>query len=1080
MEEQRDDDNNNEEEEEEEEDAITMAHSLLSLKTSKDNNNNNNLTTSSSKVVGVVQKTEIEQNKFNEEIAITERTIDNINKSLLIMNTTNCPENSNTTNGGDESDDDDYVIGNLDSDSGGSGSDDEDDEFSDSDLDDSDDNSRSISSGSQEKEELEYSDTEDSEGEDSEGDYSEEEELEEEGSDFSDRKRAKRYGELEEEEKFSNVRREGTSKREGRKVKFSLLDAERAQPAISTAMEVSKDVIRDTTDWIPTIASPMKKLPGSLGSYERRIALNEIKSMEVDMYFTESENEEGDDDDDEKEDHKGNRSASRPSAGPIARRTRARFNMDDISLDELELRLNALPEEEEMMFADEDDIYNDFLNAVRVIDTDNNNNVADAGGGMIWDEIGEDIITKNNKKNDNDDGDDNDDDDDDDDDDDFEEEDVRAREIEIKLQIERERLKRDLKRAGKEGLLEEAKLYDEGEVKLRESVRIQKKKEIIALKQKGRTRIYRAQIMQLRNQIYTHSQLLIQTFALHACGSTYADFSLDSEAAKLNETLILEFVDARAARNRAMALNDLTSGVNNLAPNSNSTASATRDTTDSTVNNNMSRASTIDANTRVNNSITNTKVVTVPSNVGCALRKTFTSSHNIEMKAVTGIDGERFLRSMLKKGKKVNLFDIDILQHAKAFVDGVKNIDSMHAADVGDWNSARKRKGQKLSKASKQNVPDMLFSRIDTMFRVDKSLNYSDYPGVRGKGALTNNIAWKPAKKQLIQLTTDFALKTRIHEAYFPGEEVLLDLIAPKLSGRDVSAEASWLVTEDILLAQGLLTCGCCVDDTINIYANNKKASTTTTSKTEREEKEATALNKAFGELQRRFLPAKSVQEINERLLILLIPSESDKNKNDALSKVNNIVSHIRRKTGLLNMQECVVISDMLKEVEYLSVEYLDSFLFWRDVALKLEKKIPGGTKIDLENVENSRIYIPCLLEDQYLEVKFEFFKKGKGPAPKKEAAKPLPPRKPRKRKLISDVKATKTAQKVDYIESLKENQAEIPVVLEELQYSESESDALDDDFNGEIEDEELSDSSDDDDDISISGFDVDDDDDDE
>ena len=88
MEEQRDDDNNNEEEEEE--DAITMAHSLLSLKTSKDNNNNNNLTTSSSKVVGVVQKTEIEQNKFNEEIAITERTIDNINKSLLIIITPQC------------------------------------------------------------------------------------------------------------------------------------------------------------------------------------------------------------------------------------------------------------------------------------------------------------------------------------------------------------------------------------------------------------------------------------------------------------------------------------------------------------------------------------------------------------------------------------------------------------------------------------------------------------------------------------------------------------------------------------------------------------------------------------------------------------------------------------------------------------------------------------------------------------------------------------------------------------------------------------------------------------------------------
>ena len=38
-------------------------------------------------------------------------------------------------------------------------------------------------------------------------------------------------------------------------------------------------------------------------------------------------------------------------------------------LDELEQRLNTLPDEEEMMFASEKDIYEDFLSAIRVIDT---------------------------------------------------------------------------------------------------------------------------------------------------------------------------------------------------------------------------------------------------------------------------------------------------------------------------------------------------------------------------------------------------------------------------------------------------------------------------------------------------------------------------------------------------------------------------------------------------------------------------------------------------------------------------------------------------------------------------------------
>ena len=51
-----------------------------------------------------------------------------------------------------------------------------------------------------------------------------------------------------------------------------------ANAKVPAEKEVSKDVIRDTTGWIPVIASPMKALPGSLDFYERQIALNDINA----------------------------------------------------------------------------------------------------------------------------------------------------------------------------------------------------------------------------------------------------------------------------------------------------------------------------------------------------------------------------------------------------------------------------------------------------------------------------------------------------------------------------------------------------------------------------------------------------------------------------------------------------------------------------------------------------------------------------------------------------------------------------------------------------------------------------------
>ena len=81
------------------------------------------------------------------------------------------------------------------------------------------------------------------------------------------------------------------------------------------------------------IASPMKALPGL--TLRTTTALNDINAPNGKsvagtdgLHYFDSEDEDDYDKDNLNE-------ASRPSAGPIARRTRARFNMDDVSLDEL-------------------------------------------------------------------------------------------------------------------------------------------------------------------------------------------------------------------------------------------------------------------------------------------------------------------------------------------------------------------------------------------------------------------------------------------------------------------------------------------------------------------------------------------------------------------------------------------------------------------------------------------------------------------------------------------------------------------------------------------------------------------------
>ena len=69
------------------------------------------------------------------------------------------------------------------------------------------------------------------------------------------------------------------------------------------------------------------------------------------------------------------------------------------------------------------------------------------------------------------------------------------------------------------------------------------------------------------------------------------------------------------------------------------------------------------------------------------------------------------------------------------------------------------------------------------MFRVDDRTTCMDYPGAKRSEHVTD-IAWKPANKQLVRLTREFALKTRMQRSYLPGENSLLSFLVPKLIGR--------------------------------------------------------------------------------------------------------------------------------------------------------------------------------------------------------------------------------------------------------------------------------------------------------
>ena len=935
------------------------------------------------------------------------------------------PQSSNTTNGGDDSDDEDYVIGNLEWDSGGSGSDDSEDDNDDDDDDDdfsSGDEEEEDSSDKEEEKEkegkrrrrmkversvsgkLSSSPTNKVRGECEELEYSESEEKSEDaGSDSdSDEKRAKRYEELE-AEKFSTVQKQEKSTRAGvRRVQFDLIpDNEPAQMYEATrgvakfaklpvGKEVSKDIIRDTTGWIPAIASPMKALPGSLDFYERQIALNDINAPNVVNhvsgsgslhYFSDSE----DDDVGGYDNDALNRSASRPSAGPIARRTRARFNMDDVSLDELEQRLNTLPDEEEMMFTSEKDIYEDFLSAVRVIDTNDDvgllDNIGASDGGNDGPDRNEESIAAvsfNTKgDNDNDDVDD----DDDDDDEDFEDEDVRAREFQLKLRAERRRLERDCRDAGKENLSVEGEA-GKGVGKVipqhmilatRQSQRVATRNAQKLIELKRKSHMTKSQVHLLRDQIAIHSQLLVQTFALHACGEIKgfstefegpADLSLNSEFVKWNKDMLDVLSLKFKARRESAAL-------------------------------------------------------------------------------------------------VVNVFDNDMIRNAAQFMGDVEEFARSVRPDLlrftkeeGKlWMSPRDRI---ITAKSRHRRPNLHFSRIDCMFRVDDRTTCMDYPGAKRSEHVTD-IAWKPANKQLVRLTREFALKTRMQRSYLPGENSLLSFLVPKLIGRCdqsekketkqgsmreyVPSRTKWLHTEDVLLAHGLLTFGCCSDDTCQDI---------------RTAKQRDFMVERFIDVQRRFLPGKTVRAINDRLIQLLGESDGEDMK-DTLWHANRIIRNIRqRQDTFLTREDILLISDVLESVKGLDAKYLDRYLLWRDIALKLETKFTKKTEYDSKDL---LLYIPGLLSDQYERMKWSILRRGDEPA-KRISASEVNPRavvhRPNKKRRKPESKGRSSRQKM---QEQNPNLQEHVVVLEELQYSES--DESDEDFDeGEAEELEYSDSS--------------------
>lgn len=177
----------------------------------------------------------------------------------------------------------------------------------------------------------------------------------------------------------------------------------------------------------------------------------------------------------------------------------------------------------------------------------------------------------------------------------------------------------------------------------------------------------------------------------------------------------------------------------------------------------------------------------------------------------------------------------------------------------------------------------------------------------------------------------------------------------------------------------------------------------------------------------------------------------------DTLWHTNRIIRNIRqRQDTFLSREDILLISDVLESVKGLDAEYLDRYLLWRDIALKLETKFTKKTEYDSKDL---LLYIPGLLSDQYERMKWSILRRGDEPA-KRISASEVNPRavvhRPNKKRRKPESKGRSSRQKM---QEQNPNLQEHVVVLEELQYSES--DESDEDFDeGEAEELEYSDSS--------------------
>ena len=105
------------------------------------------------------------------------------------------------------------------------------------------------------------------------------------------------------------------------------------------------------------------------------------------------------------------------------------------------------------------------------------------------------------------------------------------------------------------------------------------------------------------------------------------------------------------------------------------------------------------------------------------------------------------------------------------------------------------------------------------------------------------------------------------------------------------------------MLAHGLLTFGCCSDDTCQDI---------------RTAKQRDFMVERFIDVQRRFLPGKTVRAINDRLIQLL--GEYGEDMKDTLWHANRIIRNIRqRHDTFLTREDILLISDVLESVKGLT-----------------------------------------------------------------------------------------------------------------------------------------------------------------